>query len=102
MEKIETKIDLMAKVKTVLDGTEYNFEVPSEGESILNVALDQGIDAPYSCKGGICTTCKAKLLQGTVRMDANYALTDKELKNGYILVCQSHPTSEEIILSWDV
>jgi len=91
-----------AKVTAILDGSEHAFEVPAEGETILNTALDNGIDAPFSCKGGICTTCRAKLISGSVRMDANYALTDKEIKNGFILVCQSHPTSEEVLFSWDI
>ncbi|MCC6601248.1 MAG: 2Fe-2S iron-sulfur cluster binding domain-containing protein [Crocinitomicaceae bacterium] len=92
----------MANVTVVLDGTETSFELDENGETILNTALDKGVDAPYSCKGGVCTTCMAKLLEGTVHMDANYALTDGELKKGFILVCQSHPTSEKVKITWDI
>jgi ring-1,2-phenylacetyl-CoA epoxidase subunit PaaE len=92
----------VAKVTTIIDETETTFELTKDGESILNTAIDHGVDAPYSCKGGICTSCKAKLIEGTVEMTANYALTDKEVKNGFILACQSHPTSEVVKITWDI
>lgn len=92
----------MAKVTTTIDGIETTFELNQEGDSILNAALDAGVDAPFSCKGGVCTTCMAKLKEGTVHMDANYALTDKEVDAGFILCCQSHPTSEVVKLTWDI
>lgn len=101
MQNNENQFEGIARVTVKLDGMDHQLEVPTQGETILNMALDAGIDAPFSCKGGICTTCKAKLLKGNVRMDANYALTDKEVKNGFILVCQSHPTTEEVVFSWD-
>ena len=101
MEQKNAPYNGVARVTVKLDGVDHELTVPTDGETILNTALDAGIDAPFSCKGGICTTCKAKLLKGNVRMDANYALTDKEVKNGFILVCQSHPTTEEVVLSWD-
>ena len=90
-----------AQVTVILDGITTTFELNSEGDSILDTALDKGIDAPFSCKGGVCTTCKAKLLEGKVHMDANYALTDREVKEGNILCCQSHPRSERVVLTWD-
>jgi ring-1,2-phenylacetyl-CoA epoxidase subunit PaaE len=92
----------MAKVTITLDQQQTELEINPTGDSILNAALDAGLDAPYSCKGGVCTTCKAKLLEGKVRMDANYALTDREVADGYILVCQSHPDSEKVHFTWDV
>lgn len=92
----------MAKITTILDGIETTFELDQQGNSILDAALDAGLDAPFSCKGGVCTTCMAKLTEGSVRMDANYALTDKEIKQGFILCCQSHPTSETLKLTWDI
>ena len=92
----------MARVTTILDGIETVFDLDENGSSILDTALDNGVDAPFSCKGGVCTTCKAKLQEGTVTMDANYALTDKEISQGYILCCQSHPTSEIVKLTWDI
>ncbi|MFN0031685.1 MAG: 2Fe-2S iron-sulfur cluster-binding protein [Flavobacteriales bacterium] len=92
----------MAIVTTTIDGIETTFELNRDGDSILNTALDAGVDAPFSCKGGVCTTCMAKLQEGTVHMDANYALTDKEVSNGFILCCQSHPTSDVVKLTWDI
>jgi ring-1,2-phenylacetyl-CoA epoxidase subunit PaaE len=91
----------VAKVTTRIDDTEVTFDLPTDGDSILNAALNIGVDAPNSCKGGICTSCRAKVLEGTVKMNVNYALTDKELKQGYILACQSHPTSEVVKITWD-
>jgi ring-1,2-phenylacetyl-CoA epoxidase subunit PaaE len=91
----------VAKVTARIDDTEVTFDLPTDGDSILNAALNIGVDAPYSCKGGICTSCRAKVLEGTVKMNVNYALTDKELKQGYILACQSHPTSEVVKITWD-
>ncbi len=92
----------MAKVTTILDGIETTFELDQHGNSILDTALDAGLDAPFSCKGGVCTTCMAKLTEGAVHMDANYALTDKEVKQGFILCCQSHPMTDVVKLSWDI
>jgi ring-1,2-phenylacetyl-CoA epoxidase subunit PaaE len=90
-----------AKITAILDDEEWNFDLHTDGQPILNTALDQGADAPYSCRGGVCTTCMAKLQEGTVRMDSNFALTDQEIEDGYILTCQSHPTSEKVKVSWD-
>jgi ring-1,2-phenylacetyl-CoA epoxidase subunit PaaE len=92
----------MAKVTTLIDETETTFELDVQGKTILDAAIDAGVDAPYSCKGGVCTSCMAKLVEGTVKMDANYALTDKEVASGFILCCQAHPTSETVKLTWDI
>lgn len=94
-------INNVAKVTTIIDETSFEFELPKDGESILNAALNIGVDAPYSCKGGICTSCRAKVIEGEVKMNVNYALTDKEIKQGYILACQSHPVSDVVKISWD-
>lgn len=92
----------MAKVTTIIDGEETTFELEQNGKSVLDAAIAAGVDAPYSCKGGVCTTCMAKVIEGSVTMDANFALTDKEVSNGFILCCQSHPTSETLKLTWDI
>lgn len=91
----------IAKVQVILDDEEFDFELAAKGVSVLDAVLDQGADAPFSCKGGVCTTCRAKLLSGKVRMDSNFALTDKEIQAGFILTCQSHPDSAEIVVSYD-
>lgn len=86
-----------------LDGREFSFQLPMNSElSVLEAALQQGSDLPYACKGGMCCTCKARLLEGEVMMDVNYALEDEEVEQGYILTCQSHPTTEKIVVDFDV
>ncbi len=97
----EERYEGMANVKVILDDDEFEFQLNSTGASILNAVLDQGEDAPYSCRGGVCTTCKAKVLKGKVHMDSNFALTDGEIANGYILTCQSHPNSPDVEVSYD-
>lgn len=72
-----------------------------DGEAVLDTVLRNRSDAPYACKGGVCGTCRAFLVSGTVRMDRNYALEDDELDSGYVLACQSHPTSEAVEIDFD-
>lgn len=88
-------------IKVRLDGTVIEFDLPAEGISILDAALNQGADLPFSCKGGVCATCKARLISGKVNMDANYALEEEELQAGFILTCQSHPASPEVVIDFD-
>ena len=90
-----------AKVIATLDSHQYEVTVP-EGKQILFALLDANVDAPYSCTSGACSTCMAKLLRGTVKMDACYALDDSEIEQGFILTCQAHPTSGEVELTFDV
>ena len=92
----------MAKITTIIDETETTFELDTAGKSILDAAIDAGVDAPYSCKGGVCTSCMGKLVEGTVKMEANYALTDKEVAAGFVLCCQAHPTSDSVKITWDI
>lgn len=82
-------------------GIETNFELDTDGSSILDAAIDAGVDAPFSCKGAVCCTCRAKVLEGKVKMDANFALTDAEVAEGYILTCQSHPLTEKVVVDYD-
>lgn len=90
-----------AHVKVIIDGEEISFNLKEDGMSVLDAANQAGADAPYSCKGGVCSTCKAKVIEGEVKMDKNYALEDEEVDAGYILTCQSHPISEKLIVSYD-
>tara|TARA_B100002051_G_scaffold81821_1_gene78147 strand:- start:1019 stop:1312 length:294 start_codon:yes stop_codon:yes gene_type:complete len=79
-----------------------NFKIiGSEKKSILDVALDNNIDAPYSCQGGICSTCIARIKKGSVKMESNQILTDEEINDGLILTCQAMPTSNSIIIDYD-
>ena len=90
-----------AKVSVRLDGIMFDFELAYESESILDAALKRGADLPYACKGGVCTTCKAKLIEGRVSMDVNWGLEPDEVAKGYILTCQSHPQSEQVVVDFD-
>ena len=98
-DKVEPKIE--ANVRVILDGIEMDLNIDSDGESVLDAAYKAGMDVPFACKGGVCCTCKAKVISGTVKMDVNYALEPDEVENGYVLTCQSHPTSEKVVISFD-
>ena len=78
-----------------MDGDEFKFNM-SPSKNILDTALENDIDLPYSCQSGVCTACQGKLLKGTVSMDVSDGLSDEEIEEGYILCCQSHPTSDEV------
>lgn len=90
-----------ANVQIIIDGDALDLELDSDSETILDAALKAGADLPFACKGGVCCTCKAKILEGTAKMDVNYALEQDELDAGYILTCQAHPTSEKLLVSFD-
>ena len=92
----------VAKVTIRLDGASYDMDVPFNGDTILDTALMQGLDLPYACKGGVCCTCRAKLEEGEVEMEVNYALEEDEVANNFILTCQSHPRTERVIVNFDV
>jgi ring-1,2-phenylacetyl-CoA epoxidase subunit PaaE len=83
------------------DGVTRQFEMPESGVSVLDAALAHGIDLPYSCKSGVCSTCRAKCVQGEVEMDANFALEDYEVAQGFVLSCQSFPTTPVVELDYD-
>lgn len=90
-----------AQLAVTLNGKRYNFSVP-KGKTILDVMIQNKVDAPYSCTSGACSTCMAKVLKGSVKMDACFALDDDEVAAGYVLTCQSHPTAAEVEVSYDV
>jgi ring-1,2-phenylacetyl-CoA epoxidase subunit PaaE len=91
------------KITFKLDGLQGEVASPTHArESILNAALRVRPDVPFACAGGVCGTCRAKLVTGTVSMDENYALEQDELDRGYVLTCQSHPTSESVTVDFDV
>ncbi len=91
----------MSQVTIVLDGRKSTFPLARDGERILDAALHVRSDAPYACKGGVCGTCRAKLLSGSVEMEQCFALEQNELDAGFVLACQSHPTSDEVVLDFD-
>jgi ring-1,2-phenylacetyl-CoA epoxidase subunit PaaE len=101
LPKVVTAEKVDANIKVILDGEEILLNLDSDGVSILDAASAAGADVPFSCKGGVCCTCKAKVLEGKARMDVNYALEADEVEAGYILTCQAHPVSEKLVVSFD-
>ena len=90
-----------SQVSAILDGEIFRLELKTNGSTILEALDKQGADVPYSCRGGVCCTCKAKIIEGSASMKVNFALTDEEVKDGYILTCQAQPTSEVLKLDFD-
>ena len=84
-----------------LDGATRTFRMPKEGTSLLDAALEANLDAPYACKAGVCSTCRAKVLEGEAEMAVNHALEDYEVRQGYVLTCQCFPLSDKIVVSFD-
>ncbi|MBN9383087.1 MAG: phenylacetate-CoA oxygenase/reductase subunit PaaK [Chitinophagaceae bacterium] len=104
IEQAAAKAALAGKVSRVtvrLDGASFEFDLPFEGDAILDAASYQGADLPFACKGGVCCTCRARLLEGKVEMDVNYALEEDEIAAGFILTCQSHPRTEKVVVDFD-
>lgn len=94
-------IDVESQVTVALDGRETTIALRSTGDTILDAAMQAGIDPPYSCAGGACGTCRAKVLLGRAVMDQNHVLDDEEVAGGYVLTCQAHPVTEEVRLDYD-
>tara|TARA_R110001583_G_scaffold127716_1_gene279377 strand:- start:4396 stop:5463 length:1068 start_codon:yes stop_codon:yes gene_type:complete len=90
-----------ARITIIADGLKREMDFRAEDPSILDVALRAGMDLPYSCKGGVCCTCRAKVIEGKVRMDKNYTLEQPDVDAGYVLTCQSHPLTERVVISFD-
>jgi len=91
-----------SSITVKLDGRSFDFELGFNNDSILDAALKQGADLPFACKGGVCCTCKAKLLEGEVEMDVNWGLEHEEVEQGFILTCQSHPVTEKVVVDFDI
>ena len=90
-----------SKVTIVLDEESFDMPLAYGGISVLDAALAAGADLPYACKGGVCSTCKAKITEGEVVMDLNYALEPDELERGFVLTCQSHPRTSTLTVNFD-
>lgn len=100
-----SKADLGSGNSTVatvtLDGTTRSFQMPRQGQSILDAAIENALDAPYSCRAGVCSTCRCKVIEGEVEMHTNHALEDYEVRAGYVLSCQSFPLTEKVVVTYD-
>jgi ring-1,2-phenylacetyl-CoA epoxidase subunit PaaE len=90
-----------AQVSLVADGKTRHLQVPFDGTTLLEAGLASGANLPYACKAGVCCTCRARVLEGEVRMDKNYTLEPDEIARGFVLTCQSHPVSERVVVSFD-
>lgn len=97
---IKQSLDGHSKITIMVDDEETTFEM-SQKQSILDAALKQGVDAPYSCQGGICSSCLARVTEGAAEMKKNSILTDSEIAEGLILTCQAHPTTATIRVDYD-
>ena len=105
---VESKKEIISKAKIIkshvtvsVDGDDFDFELSEDGLTILDAALEAGADVPFSCKGGVCSVCKAKIMEGSASMDINYSLAEDDVEEGYILTCQAHPTSKNLVVDYD-
>ncbi len=100
--KVLEKQVASTKVTIIDGGREFHFPMEDHYDNILDGALAAGADLPYACKGGVCSTCKCRVVDGSVEMKINYALEKDEVSNGYVLSCQAVPTSEKVVVDFDV
>jgi ring-1,2-phenylacetyl-CoA epoxidase subunit PaaE len=100
-EVIDESAEIMSHVKVIVDDEEFEFDLSSKGKFIMQAAQDADADVPFSCKGGVCCTCKAKVMEGKVKMDLNFALDADEVEEGFVLTCQSRPLTKNVTLSFD-
>ena len=91
----------MSQLTVLIDGKGTKLNLARGGDSILDAALKIRKDLPFACKGGVCATCKAKVMEGEVSMDLNYSLSDEEVEQGFVLTCQSHPVSDIVVIDYD-
>ena len=89
------------EVTVVIDGTTRSFTLDKAKDNLLEAGLRHGVDLPYSCKGGVCSTCRCRLTEGEVDMDVNFALEDYEVARGFILACQSYPVTDRVVITFD-
>ncbi|MDH4072725.1 MAG: 2Fe-2S iron-sulfur cluster-binding protein [Gammaproteobacteria bacterium] len=93
--------DRIATVNVIMDGHRKSFDMMAGSENLVDAAAEQGIELPYSCKGGVCATCRTHLRDGEVRMAANYGLEPWEIEDGFVLACQSLPVSDSVTIDYD-
>jgi ring-1,2-phenylacetyl-CoA epoxidase subunit PaaE len=91
----------LAKVTVIMDGHKKSFDMSAASRNIVDAAAEHGIELPYSCKGGVCATCRTWLREGQVRMHANYGLEPWETDKGFVLACQSYPLTDSVVLDYD-
>ena len=100
--KVEAGVQHQTEVTVIMDGSAASFTMDKDKESLLDAGLRAGIDMRYSCKGGVCSTCRCKVFEGQVEMDVNYALEDYEVARGFVLSCQSFPITDRVVVDFDI
>jgi ring-1,2-phenylacetyl-CoA epoxidase subunit PaaE len=100
--KVEAGDKHQTEVTVILDGSAASFTMDKDKESVLDAGLRAGLEMRWSCKGGVCSTCRCKVLEGEVEMDVNYALEDYEVARGFVLSCQSFPLTDKVVLDFDI
>ncbi|MCI5081131.1 MAG: phenylacetate-CoA oxygenase/reductase subunit PaaK [Saprospiraceae bacterium] len=100
-KKREIDTSILSQITVREGGKDFNFTIPRGSDNILDAALNNNADLPFACKGGVCCTCRAKLIEGQVEMEVNYALEKDEVEAGYILTCQSVPVSEKVVVDFE-
>ena len=100
-EVLSNKDQSASQIELIIDGINYEFPLAEDGPTILDAAMAVGADVPYACKGAVCCTCKARVTEGKVKMDANYALEEDEIERGFVLSCQAHPITEKVVIDFD-
>jgi ring-1,2-phenylacetyl-CoA epoxidase subunit PaaE len=93
--------EALTQVTVVMDGRRRTFSMPSDGTTVLEAAEEAGLDLPYSCRAGVCSTCRTRVVRGAVTMMTNYALEPWEVEAGYVLCCQALPAATELELTYD-
>ena len=101
IEDIDDSISVDSEVTVIIDDEEYVFPLNTDGKDVLSAAQDVDADVPFSCKGGVCCTCRAKVLEGQVKMKLNFSLEEEEVAEGFVLTCQAHPITEKVVISFD-
>lgn len=101
LARVQQYAGRVSEVTVTAAGRSSRFKLSTDGESILDGALRNGADLPFSCKGGVCATCRARLLNGQVELDINHALSEQELAEGLVLTCQAHPITEKVVVDFD-
>lgn len=91
----------VTEASVTLDGATRHLKMPKQGQTVLEAALAADMDAPFACKAGVCSTCRARVLEGEVEMAVNHALEDYEVRLGYVLTCQCYPLSDKVVISYD-
>lgn len=91
----------LSRITIIMDGHRKSFDMPKAGDNIVDAAAVHGYELPFSCKGGVCATCRTHVREGEVQMETNYGLEPWEVEKGYVLACQSHPVSESVVLDYD-